>query len=192
MGGMIAPEVLLGAYARGVFPMADDGRIRWYSPQRRGLLPLDGRFRVPHGLRRTLRREPFEVTWNRDFEGVIRGCAERPDTWIDETIIRSYMELRRLGHAHSVECRSQGGLAGGLYGVALGRAFFGESMFSRRTDASKVALVALVGRLRARGFELLDTQWLTDHLRQFGGFEVTRGEYQRRLARALAGQAGFP
>jgi len=183
--GDLPPQILLGAYAQGVFPMADDGEVLWFSPVQRGILPLDGGFRVPHGLRRTLRKHPFEVRWNTAFEAVMRGCADRPDTWIDERIVRSYVSLHELGFAHSVECWDQDGLQGGLYGVAMGRAFFGESMFSRKTDASKVALVHLVEELRARRFEMLDTQWMTPHLRQFGGTEITRDQYAAWLAKAL-------
>ena len=185
MEGMIPPEILLSAYAQGVFPMAEDGEILWFEPRRRGLIPLDGRFHVPRRLVRRMRQEPFEIAWDRDFEGVMRGCAGREETWIDETIVRSYCELQRLGCAHSVECYEGGALVGGLYGVALGRVFFGESMFSRSTDASKVALVEMVGRLRACGFRLFDTQWLTPHLEQFGGYEVGRDEYLGMLADAL-------
>ncbi len=183
--GDLPPQVLLGAYAQGVFPMAQDGEILWFSPLHRGLLPLGSGFRVPHGLRRTLRKQPFEVRWDTAFEAVMRACAERPETWIDERIVRSYVRLHHLGFAHSVECWDGAGLQGGLYGVAMGRAFFGESMFSRKPDASKVALVALVAELRARGFLLLDTQWMTEHLRQFGGTEVSREEYAALLASAL-------
>jgi leucyl/phenylalanyl-tRNA--protein transferase len=189
---LIPPRVLIGAYAHGVFPMAYEGRILWFSPELRGVLPLDERFHIPHGLRRTMRRAAFEVRWNHDFEQVMRGCAERAETWIDETIIRSYLELHRLGFAHSVECWADGRLEGGLYGVALGRAFFGESMFSRRTDASKVALVELVRRLRECGFDLLDAQWMTPHLARFGGFEVPRADYERLLAAALTGAEPEP
>lgn len=185
---VIPPQVLLGAYAQGVFPMADEGGLTWFSPVLRGVIPLDGRFHVPHGLRRAMKRRPFEVRWNHDFRGTMRGCAEREKTWIDATILESYCLLHRLGYAHSVECHDEEGLQGGLYGVALGRAFFGESMFSRKTDASKIALVALVAELRARGFELLDTQWLTAHLATFGGEEIPRDEYQRRLKAALGEQ----
>jgi len=183
---MIPPEMLLEAYAHGVFPMAEDGEILWFEPRMRGLIPLDERFHVPRRLARRLRACTFEIAWNRDFEAVMRGCAEREETWIDESIVRSYVELHRLGCAHSVECYDADGLQGGLYGVALGRVFFGESMFSRRTDASKVALVELVGRLRARGYRLFDTQWLTTHLQQFGGYEVARNDYLGLLADALA------
>jgi leucyl/phenylalanyl-tRNA---protein transferase len=180
--------VLLGAYAQGVFPMADEGELTWFSPLLRGVIPLDGRFHIPHGLKRSLKRQPFEIRWNSDFRGTMKGCAERERTWIDATILESYCLLHRLGYAHSVECHDAVGLQGGLYGVALGRAFFGESMFSRKTDASKIALVALVGELRERGFELLDTQWMTTHLKTFGGEEIPREEYQRRLKLALGPQ----
>lgn len=177
--------MLLEAYARGVFPMADDGEILWFSPERRGIIPLDERFHISHGLARTLRRKPFEIRWNTAFREVVTGCADREETWIDDVILDSYCELHRLGWAHSVECWDDDGLQGGLYGVSLPGAFFGESMFSRKTDASKVALVALVERLRAAEFELLDTQWITDHLRQFGAYEIPREKYHRVLAKAL-------
>jgi leucyl/phenylalanyl-tRNA--protein transferase len=167
MEGVIPPEVLLDAYAHGVFPMADEGEILWFEPRMRGLIPLDGRFHVPRRLVRRMKRCPFEIGWDRDFEGVMRGCAERQETWIDETIVRSYLELHRLGCAHSVECRDRDGLQGGF------------------TDASKVALVEMVGRLRARGFRLFDVQWLTPHLQQFGGYEVGRDKYLELLADAL-------
>lgn len=183
--GIIPPEVLLGAYAQGVFPMAEDGEILWFSPERRGIIPLDDRFHIPHGLKKALRKKPFEIRFNTAFREVMMACAERESTWIDGAIIESYCALHELGHAHSVECWDAEGLQGGLYGVALGKAFFGESMFSRKTDASKIALVALVERLRERGFELLDTQWMTDHLRTFGGIEVGRDEYLRMLGRLL-------
>jgi leucyl/phenylalanyl-tRNA--protein transferase len=182
---IIPPQVLLGAYAQGVFPMADAGELTWFSPLMRGIIPLDDAFHVPHGLQRAMKKQPFEVKWNSDFRGTMQGCASRERTWIDATILESYCLLHRLGYAHSVETHDAEGLQGGLYGVALGRAFFGESMFSRKTDASKVALVALVEELRARGFILLDTQWLTEHLRRFGGQEIPRDEYQRRLRVAI-------
>lgn len=181
----IPPEVLLSAYAQGVFPMAHDGEIQWFSPQKRGLIPLDGRFHIPHGLRRALKRRPFEVKWDTAFREVMLACADREVTWIDEIILESYCELHRLGYARSVECWDQDGLQGGLYGVELRGVFFGESMFSRKTDASKIALVALVENLRSRGFVLLDTQWMTSHLRQFGGYELTRKQYHAALADAL-------
>lgn len=185
MTRIIPPETLLTAYASGIFPMADNGRIDWFRPQRRGILPLDERFHMPHGLKRALKRRPFAIRWNTDFAGVVTACAERPETWIDPVIHASYCHLHRLGYAHSVECWDDGGLQGGLYGVALGGAFFGESMFSRRTDASKIALVELVRHLREAGFSLLDTQWLTPHLTQFGGYEMRAVVYQQILAAAL-------
>lgn len=172
--------------------MADGGEIVWFMPRRRGVLPLDGRFHVPHGLRRALARKPFEVRWNTAFEDVVKGCADREETWIDDTILRSYVGLHELGYAHSVECWDGEGLQGGLYGVAIGRAFCGESMFSRKTGASKVALVHLVEELRSRRFLLLDTQWMTPHLAQFGGEEISADEYARRLAEALRGQDPVP
>lgn len=167
--------------------MAEKGEILWFSPERRGVIPLDGGFHVPHGLRKALRKKPFEVRWNTAFREVMLGCAAREETWIDEGIVESYCELHRLGFGHSVECWDGDGLQGGLYGVAIGRAFFGESMFSRKTDASKIALVHLVERLVGLGFTLLDTQWLTSHLATFGGREVPRREYLRMLEEALGG-----
>lgn len=184
---IIPPEILLDAYARGVFPMAEDGEILWFSPERRGLIPLDGRFHIPHGLAKSLKRKPFEIRWDTAFREVMLGCAAREETWIDEVILESYCHLHQLGHAHSVECWDADGLQGGLYGVSLPGAFFGESMFSRKTDASKIALVALVGRLRELGVTLLDTQWMTEHLRQFGGYELPRKDYQIVLQKALSG-----
>ena len=179
---MISAELLLEAYRNAVFPMASpDGKIAWFSPDPRAIIPLDDGLHVPHGLRRTLRKGRFEIRVYTAFETVMRQCAARDETWIDEQIIVSYVNLHRLGHAHSVEAWLDGRLAGGLYGVALGGAFFGESMFHEVTDASKVALHALVTRLRARGFELLDTQWLTPHLETFGALEIPRAEYRERL-----------
>jgi leucyl/phenylalanyl-tRNA--protein transferase len=193
---MLEPDLLLAAYRHCIFPMAIDsgkkvgsgkrGDIGWFSPDPRAVIPLDERFHVSHGLRRVLKRGGFEITFDMDFEAVIRACAKRKEgTWISTEIIESYCELHRLGHAHSVETLINGKLAGGLYGVHIGGAFFGESMFHRATDASKVALVALVERLRARKFVLLDTQWLTPHLKQFGTYEIPRHEYLRQLERAL-------
>jgi leucyl/phenylalanyl-tRNA--protein transferase len=182
---IIPLEALLNAYANGVFPMAEDGEILWFSPERRGLIPLDSRFRIPHGLRRTLKRGLFEVRWNTAFREVMLACAERKETWIDEVILKSYCALHEEGFAHSVECWDADGLQGGLYGVALAGVFFGESMFHRKTDASKVALVALVETLREKNFQLLDTQWMTDHLRLFGGYELPRREYLAQLQAAL-------
>jgi leucyl/phenylalanyl-tRNA--protein transferase len=182
---IIPLEALLNAYANGVFPMAEDGEILWFSPERRGLIPLDSRFRIPHGLRRTLKRGLFEVRWDTAFREVMLACTERKETWIDEVILKSYCALHEEGFAHSVECWDADGLQGGLYGVALAGVFFGESMFHRKTDASKVALVALVETLREKNFQLLDTQWMTDHLRQFGGYELPRREYLAQLQAAL-------
>lgn len=189
---LLDPPLLLNAYASGIFPMAmENGELGWFSPDPRGIIPLDDGFHVPHGLRRTLKKAPFEVRVNTAFGDVMRGCADRRETWIDDTIYKSYVRLHALGHAHSVETWRDGELVGGLYGVALGGAFFGESMFSRTADASKVALVALVGRLRDRGYVLLDTQWTTPHLRQFGARDIPRREYMARLRGALAVPAGF-
>jgi leucyl/phenylalanyl-tRNA---protein transferase len=187
--GIIPPEVLLGAYTQGIFPMAEGGEILWFSPTRRGIIPLDDRFHIPHGLKKTLRENPFEIRFNTAFREVMLACSERDSTWIDGTIIDSYCALHELGHAHSVECWDVDGLQGGLYGVALGKAFFGESMFSRKTDASKIALVALVERLRERGFGLLDTQWMTDHLRTFGGLEIGKKQYLALLQEMLPGES---
>jgi leucyl/phenylalanyl-tRNA---protein transferase len=194
----LTPEILLAAYAAGVFPMAesaDDPELFWVDPHHRGILPLDA-FHVPRRLRRVLRQDRFAVSCDTAFEAVIHGCAEasetRPNTWINEEIVRLYSELCERGAAHSVECWRDGMLAGGLYGVSIGAAFFGESMFSRETDASKVALVHLVARLRAGGYRLLDTQFLTPHLARFGGIEISRARYHRLLASALAYRASFP
>ncbi len=167
--------------------MAEEGEILWFSPEMRGLIPLDERFHIPHGLKRTLRKNPFKLRWDTAFRDVIQGCGEREETWIDDNIIDSYCDLHEHGFAHSVECWDEEGLQGGLYGVSLGRAFFGESMFTRKRDASKVALVELVRVLRGKNFLLLDTQWMTDHLRTFGGYELPRGLYMDQLGEALAG-----
>jgi leucyl/phenylalanyl-tRNA---protein transferase len=188
----LEPELLLSAYASGIFPMAmESGDLGWFSPDPRGLIPLDSRFHIPHGLQRALKKKPFDIRVNTAFADVIRGCADRRETWIDDTIFKSYVRLHYLGHAHSVETWHDGRLVGGLYGVAIGGAFFGESMFSRVSNASKVALVALVERLRARGFIVLDTQWTTAHLRQFGATDVPRREYLARLRQALALDRSF-
>jgi leucyl/phenylalanyl-tRNA---protein transferase len=182
---VIDPELLLQGYRLGVFPMAmEDNSIEWFSPNPRAILPLED-FHVPHALRRLLRKGGFETIINKTFSEVIAACAKRKDTWINQEIIESYTRLHELGHAHSVEAWKQGKLAGGLYGVAVGGAFFGESMFHRITDASKIALVALVEHLRARKFVLLDTQWLTPHLQRFGGIEISRNHYLRLLRRAV-------
>jgi leucyl/phenylalanyl-tRNA---protein transferase len=194
----LTPELLLRAYAIGIFPMsegADDPDLFWVDPERRGILPLEA-FHVPRRLKKTIRRGTFEIRSDTDFEGVMRGCAEenpgRPSTWINASILRLYRALHERGHAHSVEAWHDGVLVGGLYGVSLGAAFFGESMFSRAPDASKVALVHLVARLVAGGFKLLDTQFVTAHLAQFGAIEIPRAAYRRRLAAALRADASYP
>ena len=182
---MIDPELLLQGYQLGVFPMAmDNNSIEWFSPNPRAILPLED-FHVPHALRRVVRKKTFETRIDTAFSEVIEACAKREDTWINGEIIESYMRLYELGHAHSVETWKDRKLAGGLYGVAVGGAFFGESMFHRVSDASKIALVTLVEHLRARKFALLDTQWLTPHLQQFGGIEISRNHYLRLLRRAV-------
>lgn len=191
---MIDAEILLSAYASGWFPMAiAPGEIRWYSPDPRGIIPLET-FHVPARLARVARSTRFEIRIDSAFEGVMRGCAEGrgPEgTWIDDEIFDSYVALHHAGFAHSVETWQQGRLVGGLYGVALGGAFFGESMFHRVPDASKVALVALVDRLRTQGFVLLDTQWVTEHLQQFGAIEIPRRRYLKLLAEAIDTDAQF-
>ena len=189
----ITPQVLLKAYACGIFPMAESAEynaLYWIEPERRGILPLD-RMHVPRRLARTIRNGSFEVKVDRNFEAVIEGCAAprsgRRSTWINGRIRSLYRELFGLGHCHTVEVWQDGVLTGGLYGVHLGRAFFGESMFSRARDASKIALVYLVARLRYGGFTLLDTQFVTGHLSRFGAIEVSRDEFQRFLEAALGG-----
>ncbi|MBW8269195.1 leucyl/phenylalanyl-tRNA--protein transferase [Caldovatus aquaticus] len=189
----ITPELMLRAYRAGLFPMAESRsgeRLYWLDPELRGVLPLDEGFHLPRRLARTVLSGRFRVSADADFAAVIAGCAARApgreDTWINPEIERLFGALHQQGHAHSVEVwNAEGRLAGGLYGVALGGAFFGESMFSRERDASKVALVHLVARLRLGGFTLLDTQFLTAHLAQFGALEIPRAEYRRRLARAM-------
>ena len=165
--------------------MAEDGEIFWFSPTQRGVIPIDERFHIPHGLVKAMRKEPFEIRQNTDFRGVMEGCQERKETWIDEVIIDSYCELYELGYGHSFECWDEEGLQGGLYGVRIGGAFFGESMFSRKRDASKIALVHLVDWMRREGMEILDTQWMTEHLKQFGGMELPRGVYLDLLRDAV-------
>lgn len=183
---------VLRAYRDGFFPMAcGDGRLRWFSPDPRGILPLDG-FHLPHGFRRILPKLEFSVTVDIAFDQVVSGCAGRPETWIDPAIARVYTELYRQGAAHSVEVWQGGRLVGGLYGVQLGGAFFGESMFSHVSEASKVALLALVGILRARGFGLLDIQWVTDHLENFGAVEIRRPVYLNYLRDAMMNPCAFP
>lgn len=189
----ITPALLLQAYASGVFPMADAAdadELFWVDPQRRGVLPLDG-LRIPRRLARAFLNADVEIAVDRDFAGVLAGCADRRETWINPEIRRLYLDLHRGGYAHSVEVRADGRLAGGLYGVALGAAFFGESMFSAVRDASKFALIALVARLRAGGFTLLDTQFVTDHLARLGALEISRTAYHRRLEAAVNRPARF-
>jgi leucyl/phenylalanyl-tRNA--protein transferase len=184
---VIEPALLVQAYRQGIFPMAlEDDEIGWFSPDPRGILPLD-RVHTPARLARVIRSGRFEVAIDRDFEGVMRACAaDREDgTWISEEIVESYVALHQLGMAHSIEAWREGRLAGGLYGVHLGGAFFGESMFHHETDASKVALMALASRMRERGLSLLDIQWVTPHLAQFGAIEVPRDDYLRRLSEVI-------
>jgi leucyl/phenylalanyl-tRNA--protein transferase len=190
MATIIPPDILLDFYRRGVFPMAMNGELRLFSPDPRGVIPLE-KFHIPHGSRKTLRDPAWKVTVNVAFEEVVLGCAERDETWIDETIFGSYAELHHLGHAHSVEVWRDGELAGGLYGVAIGAAFCGESMFSRVPGASKVALASLVERLQGQGFMLLDTQWVTPHLEKFGACEIPRSEYLEQLAKAVEIKTSF-
>ncbi|WP_339829310.1 leucyl/phenylalanyl-tRNA--protein transferase [uncultured Parvibaculum sp.] len=193
----IDADALLRAYAYGVFPMAesrDDPQLYWIDPERRGILPLDG-FHVPKRLRRRVRAGVFDVRIDTAFREVMLGCAatapDRDGTWINDRIVSLYCELHERGHAHSVECWHDGALVGGLYGVSIGAAFFGESMFSRATDASKVALVHLVARLVAGGYKLLDTQFVTEHLQQFGAIEISRDAYRARLFEATSVEADF-
>ena len=193
----ITPEVLLKAYACGIFPMAesaDDPALYWIEPERRGVLPLDS-FHVPSRLKRTVRQDRYRVVCDADFDAVIDACAEpaagRARTWINTRIRALYRGLYVRGHCHTVEVYEEGDLVGGLYGVSLGGAFFGESMFHRVRDASKIALVHLVARLKAGGFKLLDTQFVTDHLKTFGAIEVPRRQYHKLLEAALAGEGDF-
>ena len=183
---MIEPEVLLQGYRLGVFPMAmDDGAIEWFSPDPRAILPLD-KFHISHTLERVARKGTFEIRIDVSFAEVIHECAHRPATWINDEIAESYQQLHLLGHAHSVEAWENGKLAGGLYGVSIGGAFFGESMFHHVRDASKIALLALVERLREKRFTLLDTQWLTPHLQKFGAIEIPRTKYLEVLNNAVS------
>ena len=193
----ITPGVLLKAYACGIFPMAEsaeDPALYWIEPEMRGIVPLDG-FHVASRLARTVRKTPFTVWVDRDFDAAVAGCAEakenRAKTWINGRIRKIYRSLYDHGHAHSVEVYDGGSLVGGLYGVSLGRAFFGESMFHRARDASKIALVHLVARLRAGGYRLLDTQYVTDHLKTFGAVEIGKRRYHRLLEDAISGEADF-
>lgn len=196
-GFRIPPELLLKAYASGVFPMAersDDPEVFWVRPESRGVIPLDG-FHVPKSLAKAMRQSPFAIAFDRDFEGVIDGCAEaapgRLSTWINGPIREAYGALFQRGQCHTVEARMGERLVGGLYGVTLGRAFFGESMFSRQTDASKICLVHLVQRLQECGFVLLDTQFTTAHLKRFGAVDVPRRRYECLLEQAMQGEANF-
>ncbi|MHC0054445.1 leucyl/phenylalanyl-tRNA--protein transferase [Actibacterium sp. D379-3] len=189
----LTPALLLNAYAAGIFPMSehrDDPDVFWVDPRHRGILPLDG-FHLSRSLRRRILRTPFAIRIDTDFAGVVRGCADREETWINDTIFGLYLALHRAGFAHSLELWDGPALVGGVYGVALGGAFFGESMFSRRTDASKIALAYLVDRLTQGGFSLLDTQFLTPHLASLGGIEIPRVTYHEMLERALTQQGDF-
>ncbi|MEK9679638.1 MAG: leucyl/phenylalanyl-tRNA--protein transferase [Rhodospirillaceae bacterium] len=193
----LTPEILLRAYASGIFPMAEnrhDKELFWVDPEMRGIIPLDG-LHISRSLKKTLKQEPFEVRFNFDFKQVIEACAaegsDRRETWINDEIIRLYTQLYMMGHVHSVECWREGNLVGGLYGVSLKGGFFGESMFHRETDASKVALVHLVAHLKRCGFVLLDTQFVTDHLTTLGAIEVPRDEYHLMLDHALCVDAHF-
>lgn len=193
----LTPQILLRAYAAGIFPMADDAddpEIFWVQPEMRGVLPLNA-FHIPKSLAKKVRQAPFDIRINTAFRQVIGACAEtttdRERTWINRTIRDLYCQLHGMGHAHSVEAWDDDQLVGGLYGVTLGRAFFGESMFSRKTDASKICLVHLVERLQERGFVLLDTQFTTEHLKRFGAIDVPHDDYEDMLADALAGEAEF-
>lgn len=187
----LEPQLLISAYCQGYFPMGmQNGEIRWFLPEWRGILPV-AEFHVPARFERYLKNHPFEVRWNTAFGEVMRGCADREETWITEDIVESYQALHELGYAHSAEVWREGRLVGGVYGVAIGGAFFGESMFSRETQASKVALVALQRRLKERGFILHDTQWTTKHLASFGGHEIPCDQYLKLLQRAVRLRASF-
>lgn len=189
----LTPDLLLQAYQVGVFPMSegrDDPEVFWVDPRMRGIIPLTG-FRISRSLARTLRQGRFAVTYDTAFEDVVRGCADRDETWISDTIFDLYCALHKSGFAHSIEVWEDGQLVGGVYGVTIGAAFFGESMFSRATDASKVALAYLVDRLRLGGFQLFDTQFITAHLARLGAVEICRDEYRALLAEALAQNASF-
>ncbi len=189
----LTPELLLHGYSIGIFPMAehrDDPEIFWVDPTQRGVFPLDG-FHISRSLARRLRREDYAITIDRDFSGVLDGCADRSETWISDEIYRHYMVLHQRGQAHSLEVWQGGALIGGVYGVVLGAAFFGESMFSRETDASKIALCYLIDRLKRTGFRLFDTQFLTPHLASLGAIEIPRSAYHRLLDQAIDRKADF-
>ena len=188
---IIEPTFLLQAYSQGLFPMGmEDGEIGWFSPDPRGVIPLSA-FHIPHGLKRFLKKSPFTVRSDTRFRDVMLGCSDRDSTWIDDTVLESYCHLHKLGFAHSVETWEGNRLVGGLYGVSLGGAFFGESMFSRVSNASSAALVALVGHLNAVGYQLLDTQWTTPHLKRFGATEIPRDAYMQQLERAIGQIVNF-
>lgn len=189
----LSPDIILNAYARGIFPMSearDDEGLFWVDPERRGVIPLDA-FHISRSLRKRILREPYNIRIDTDFAGVIERCADREETWINDEIFRIYMDLFQAGHAHSLEVWEGDTLVGGVYGVTLRAAFFGESMFSYRTDASKIALAYLVSRLKFGGFKLFDTQFLTDHLASLGGVEISRAAYQTALRDALQVEASF-
>ncbi|MCF6234481.1 MAG: leucyl/phenylalanyl-tRNA--protein transferase [Rhodobacteraceae bacterium] len=189
----LTPDLLLHGYSVGVFPMAehrDDPEVFWVDPKLRGVMPLQG-FRISRSLARTMRHGGFDIRIDSDFTGVVQGCAARSETWISDEILSQYNLLHDMGHAHSLEICHDGVLSGGVYGVVLGAAFFGESMFSRRNDASKIALAYLVDHLRRAGFTLFDTQFITSHLASLGGVEITRGQYQQRLKEAIDLPAEF-
>lgn len=183
----LTPEIVLRAFADGIFPMAesrDDPDLFWVDPRHRGVLPIDG-FHVSRSLARRIRRGGYSVTLNTDFEGVVAACADRPETWINQSLLDIYLELHALGHAHSLEICQEGDLVGGVYGITLGGAFFGESMFSRRRDGSKLALAHLVDHLQRCGFVLFDTQFITPHLASLGAREISRASYRAQLAEAI-------
>lgn len=189
----LTPELLLQAYSIGIFPMSEgrnDPEVFWVDPERRGILPLDG-FHISRSLARRLRRGGFQISYDQAFEEVVTGCAERDETWINSTIRDLYSSLHKNGHAHSIEVWDDGALIGGVYGVTLGAAFFGESMFSRQTDASKIALAWLTDHLRGAGFQLFDTQFITPHLARLGAIEISKPAYHKRLNKALKQPADF-
>ncbi len=189
----LTPELLLHAYSVGVFPMSegrDDPEIFWVEPRLRGIFPMDG-FHISRSLAKHMRQEPFQISFDAAFREVMLGCADRSETWISETILNLYCELFELGIGHSIEVWDNGELVGGVYGIMLGSAFFGESMFSKRTNASKIALAYLIDRLRTGGFTLFDTQFLTPHLASLGAIEIAKSDYKKRLKAALALEADF-
>ncbi len=193
MTTVLTPQMLLSGYAQGIFPMAqsrDDPELHWFEPRMRGIIPLDG-FHISRSLAKVIRRERFRISVNTAFRAVVEACAERPETWINAPLRALYETLHAHGYAHALEVWDSDRLVGGVFGITLGGAFFGESMFSRETDASKVALTYTVDRLRRAGFVLFDTQYLTAHLQSLGGVEIPRGDYRARLSRALGLQADF-